>query len=50
MIRAQRSLHRYAWFILVPLLGFLVWLSVTHRDTTLPNQLAPHVTKEARLP
>lgn len=50
MIRSQRSIHCFAWLLLLPALGLLIWLGATHRDMQLSNQLAPHATAEGRLP
>lgn len=50
MIKVQRKLHRLTWLLLIPLLGFIIWLGVSNRETGLPLQQAPHTSQEAYLP
>jgi hypothetical protein len=50
MIRSQRSIHRFAWSLLVPLMCLALWASLQNRDVEITIDTAPHMTEEAALP
>ncbi|MFT7246739.1 MAG: hypothetical protein ACI82A_004119 [Candidatus Azotimanducaceae bacterium] len=50
MIRSQRSIHRFAWSLLVPLMCLALWAGLQNRDVEVTIDAAPHITEEAALP
>jgi len=50
MIRSQRSIHRFAWSLLVPLMCLAFWAGLQNRDVEITVDTAPHMTEGAALP
>ncbi|MFT5804868.1 MAG: hypothetical protein ACI9R8_001918 [Candidatus Paceibacteria bacterium] len=50
MIRSQRSIHRFAWSLLVPLMCLALWAGLQNREFEITIDTAPHITAEAALP